>query len=433
MSSEIVINVDNLSKCYEIYDQPRDRLKQFVVQRFQRFAGLRLKQYYREFWALKDVSFEVKKGEAVGIIGRNGGGKSTLLQIITGTLDATSGTVSAHGRIAALLELGAGFNPEFTGRENVFLNGALLGLSREEIESKFDEIAAFADIGVYIEQPVKTYSSGMFVRLAFSVQAHLQADILIVDEALAVGDFFFQQKCARFMREKLSNSTKLLVTHDMHAVHNFCSRVLVMQEGRLVFDGNVREGTELYLRSSHNAIFQVPSLERFKHPSPEVTTERALGCHVIPEKAIGGRGNVKFVAFAICVNGKKIQENRTTAFAGDLVEIATDLYADEAVDDLILGYLISDRNGMYVCGDNTLSMSRQFSVTEGESARIHFAFRWPAIAGGTYTITLGIGSGSDPLNHVVECWAHSVFAFDNITHDPIHGLFTNYIIESYKE
>ena len=433
MSSEIAINVDNLGKCYHIYDQPRDRLKQFVMPRLQCFAGLPLQQYYREFWALKDVSFEVKKGETVGIIGRNGSGKSTLLQIITGTLAPTAGTVTTHGRIAALLELGAGFNPEFTGRENVFLNGALLGLSRREIERNFDEIEAFADIGEYIDQAVKTYSSGMFVRLAFSVQAHLQTDILIVDEALAVGDFFFQQKCARFMRDRLSSCTKLLVTHDMNAVHNFCSRVLVMQEGRLVFDGNVREGIEAYLRSSHNDIYRDSSLQKFERRGPQIMPAKALGCHVIPEEAMGGRGNVKFFAFTICVNGKVIQENRTTVFAGDLVDIAMDLYAGEVVEDLIIGYLISDRNGMYVCGDNTLSISRQFAVAEGEAATIRLAFRWPAIAGGAYTITLGIGSGSDPLNHVVECWAHSVFAFDNIAHDPVHGIFTNSILDSYKE
>ena len=208
---DIVISVRNLSKRYEIYDRPQDRLKQFFWPSFQKLIGQAPKKYFRDFWALNDISLEIKRGETVGIIGRNGSGKSTLLQLICGTLNLTAGSIQTRGRIAALLELGAGFNPEFTGRENVFLNGALLGLSRTEIERHFDEIAAFADIGEHIDQAVKTYSSGMFVRLAFAVQAHLQTDILIVDEALAVGDVFFQQKCARFMRDRLTNCTKLVL------------------------------------------------------------------------------------------------------------------------------------------------------------------------------------------------------------------------------
>ena len=185
--NDIAIRVSNLGKYYQIYDAPRDRLKQFVLSRLQRLIGKQPKQYFREFWALKEVSFEIKKGETVGIIGRNGSGKSTLLQMICGTLFPTNGTVETRGRIAALLELGSGFNPEFTGRENVYLNGAVLGLSKEEIDTRFDAIAAFADIGDFIEQPVKTYSSGMFVRLAFAIQANVDPEILIVDEALAGG------------------------------------------------------------------------------------------------------------------------------------------------------------------------------------------------------------------------------------------------------
>ena len=176
MSSDIAIKVENLSKCYQLYEKPRDRLLQML------FRGHR--QYYREFWALRDVSFEVKKGETIGIIGRNGSGKSTLLQMICGTLNPTSGSIQTHGRIAALLELGSGFNPEFTGRENVYMNASVLGLSKEEVDARFDEIVAFADIGDFIEQPVKTYSSGMYVRLAFAVIAHVDADILVIDEAL---------------------------------------------------------------------------------------------------------------------------------------------------------------------------------------------------------------------------------------------------------
>lgn len=237
MSSEIAIKVENLSKCYQIYNQPRERLKQFILPRLQDMLGQPPKQYFREFWALRDVSFEVKKGETVGIIGRNGSGKSTLLQMICGTLNPTSGSIQTYGRIAALLELGSGFNPEFTGRENVYLNGSLLGLSSAEIDARFDDIAAFADIGEFIERPVKTYSSGMYVRLAFAVQAMVDPDILVVDEALAVGDEKFQRKCfARLEKLKSEGSSILFVSHSSGSIVELCQRTLLLDHGiRLVF------------------------------------------------------------------------------------------------------------------------------------------------------------------------------------------------------
>jgi lipopolysaccharide transport system ATP-binding protein len=212
MSSEIAIKVENLSKCYQIYDQPRDRLKQFVLPRLQKVLGQKVGQYYNEFWALKDVSFDVRKGETVGIIGRNGSGKSTLLQMICGTLSPTNGKIQTNGRIAALLELGSGFNPEFTGKENVYLNGAVLGLSKEEINARFDDIVAFAEIGDFVEQPVKTYSSGMMLRLAFAVAVHVDATVLIVDEALAVGDIAFQHKCF----QKIKRLRELGTTYSLY-------------------------------------------------------------------------------------------------------------------------------------------------------------------------------------------------------------------------
>src|SRR6478672_3840406 len=232
MSSDIAIKVEHLSKCYQIYSQPRERLKQFILPALQGMIGQQPKQYFRDFWALQDVSFEVRKGETVGIIGRNGSGKSTLLQLICGTLNPTSGSLQAHGRIAALLELGSGFNPEFTGRENVYLNGSLLGLSSAEIDVKFDDIAAFADIGEFIERPVKTYSSGMVVRLAFAVQAMVDPDILIVDEALSVGDEKFQRKCFARLEELKSRGTSILfVSHSGSQIVELCERALLLEHG----------------------------------------------------------------------------------------------------------------------------------------------------------------------------------------------------------
>lgn len=236
--NDFALRISNVSKCYQIYDTPRDRLKQFVLPRIQRAAGMAPRRYFSEFWALKDVNFVVGKGETVGIVGRNGSGKSTLLQIICGTLNPTSGNVEVQGRIAALLELGSGFNPEFTGRENVYMNAAVLGLSREEVDSRFDDIAAFADIGRFIEQPVKTYSSGMAVRLAFAVQAVIDPDVFIVDEALAVGDEKFQRKCfARLEQLKSRGCSILFVSHSPASVIEFCDHALLIDQGkRLMFD-----------------------------------------------------------------------------------------------------------------------------------------------------------------------------------------------------
>ncbi len=233
-SDDVAIRVSNLSKRYEIYANPGDRLKQFVLPRLQRSVGLPPKQYFREFWALKDVSFEVNKGETVGIIGRNGSGKSTLLQMTCGTLSPTEGSIQTNGRIAALLELGSGFNPEFTGRENVFLNGAVLGLQQHEIQERFAAIASFADIGDFIEQPVKTYSSGMFVRLAFALAIHVDAAILVVDEALSVGDIAFQNKCTEALKRMMARgATVLFVTHDLHTLQLLCNRVVWLDRGRV--------------------------------------------------------------------------------------------------------------------------------------------------------------------------------------------------------
>jgi lipopolysaccharide transport system ATP-binding protein len=230
--NDIAIRVSNLSKCYQIYDTPSDRLKQFVLPRLNRMVGRTLKQYFREFWALRDVSFEIKRGETIGIIGRNGSGKSTLLQLICGTLHPTSGSIQTNGRIAALLELGSGFNPEFTGRENVYMYASVLGLSNEEIDVRFDDIAAFAEIGDFIEQPVKTYSSGMIIRLAFSVAINVDPEILIVDEALSVGDERFQRKCfSRIEAISASGATILFVSHSGGTIVELCDRAVLLDSG----------------------------------------------------------------------------------------------------------------------------------------------------------------------------------------------------------
>jgi lipopolysaccharide transport system ATP-binding protein len=236
------IRVDRISKCYPVYDRPFDRLRQFVAPRVAQLFGRQSKAHYREYWALREISCEIRRGEQIGIVGRNGAGKSTLLQILCGTLAPTTGSVTVNGRIAALLELGAGFNPEFTGRENVLLNASILGLTAQEIDQRMDPILAFADIGGFIEQPVKTYSSGMYMRLAFAVAIHVTPDILVVDEALSVGDEAFQRKCfARIRAIRETGGTVLFVSHSAGTVAEVCDRAILLDRGELLAIGNTRD------------------------------------------------------------------------------------------------------------------------------------------------------------------------------------------------
>ena len=253
MGEEIAISLNNVSKCFKRYARPVDRLKEILFPN---------KSYAQEFWALRDISFEIMKGETMGIIGRNGAGKSTLLQLICGTLTPTSGEVQVNGRVSALLELGAGFNPEFTGRENVYMNGAIMGLSKTEVSERFDNVAAFADIKDFIDQPVKTYSSGMYVRLAFASAIHVDPDILIVDEALAVGDMFFQAKCmARMRRMMESGVTVLFVSHDTISVKGLCQRGVFLENGELKKIGKASDVVATYISLVHGDMNQELKLQ----------------------------------------------------------------------------------------------------------------------------------------------------------------------------
>lgn len=267
MSSDLAIQVENLSKCFHIYDQPRDRLMQMLLRG--------RKRYYREFWALRNVSFEIRRGETVGIIGRNGSGKSTLLQLICGTLNPTGGKIRTHGRIAALLELGSGFNPEFTGRENVYMNAAVLGLSTKETDRRYDDIVAFAEIGDFIEQPVKTYSSGMMLRLAFAVAINADPQILVVDEALSVGDELFQRKCfSRIEAIKNQGATILFVSHAGGTVVELCDRAILMDAGEQLAAGSPKQIVARYQKLLYAPADKQAALrEQIRHglhlPSPD--------------------------------------------------------------------------------------------------------------------------------------------------------------------
>lgn len=255
MSSNIAIQAENISKLYQLYAQPQDRLKQSILPKLQLLLRRPTRQYYREFWALRDISFEIEKGETVGIVGRNGSGKSTLLQIIAGTLTPTLGSVKVNGRLTALLELGSGFNPEFTGRENVYLAGSIMGFSRQEMDNWFDDIAAFADIGSFIDQQVKFYSSGMYVRLAFATNIMVQPDIMIVDEALAVGDMKFQVKCMSALRRRQdAGATILFVSHDINAIRSLCTRAIYLDGGQMLQFGPAVEVANAYFKAMREEI-----------------------------------------------------------------------------------------------------------------------------------------------------------------------------------
>ncbi len=275
----VAIEVRGLGKMYRVYERPQDRLKQMLFARFGRTYG-------HEFWALRDASFTITRGESVGVIGRNGSGKSTLLQMIAGTLAPSTGDLVVSGRVAALLELGSGFNPEFTGRENVFLNGAILGIGRGEMEERYEEIVAFADIGEFIDQPVKTYSSGMVVRLAFAVQAIVQKDILIVDEALAVGDEAFQRKCMRKLEEfREQGGTVLLVSHSVEAIVRQCTRALWIHQGELRIDGPSKTVTDIYQRFIYGTPQQQQQTLKAVREHGAGTAERVLSTLGTPQDA----------------------------------------------------------------------------------------------------------------------------------------------------
>ena len=414
-----VIEVESAGKCYHIYDRPQDRLKQML------WRGRR--RYYREFWALRDVSFTVQCGETVGVIGRNGSGKSTLLKLLCGTLAATTGELVVRGRAAALLELGTGFNPEFTGRENVYLNAAILGLDDEEIKRYLPEILEFADIGEFIDQPVKTYSSGMAVRLAFAIAAHVRADILVIDEALAVGDVFFVQKCMRFLRKFQEHGTLFFVSHDTAAVINLCDRVLWLEQGRLREAGSAKEVCEHYLAQLFQA--QTPGVERaqpsqttvMEHRKTDIVDQRLaflnqtrfrndLELFVFrPEVEGYGTGAIRIVdACFEDQQGGVLQ----WVVGGEIVILVVRALTLTDLVSPILGFLVKDRLGQHLFGDNTyLTYSTNpRPVVAGQELTARFTFRMPVLPVGDYAVDIAAASGTQQ-DHITHCWCSDVLVF----------------------
>ena len=394
----LAIRVQNISKRYQIYDAPLDRLKQFVLPRLRRMAGKAPKKYFREFSALNNVSFEVKAGETVGIIGRNGAGKSTLLQILCGTLTPTDGVVEVNGRVAALLELGSGFNGEFTGRENIFMNAGVLGLNHQEIETRFNDIVAFADIGDFLDQPVKTYSSGMYVRLAFAVVVHVDADILIVDEALSVGDMYFQAKCMAHMK-KLMNSgvTVLFVSHDTSAVKALCNRAVYLEQGSVVVSGATNDVVEAYYGTavrSRQAITTSNAIDIKKQPN-ERTKVSASDRLEFSKRASYQRlqnGMAEFLIVQLLDEyGQKIE----MVDFGQKVILRMLIQANVELPIISMGYHIKNRNGFdIIYSDSGIENCHISDIEVGEVVVVDWSFTVHLCAG-EYTVATGLSIPMD--------------------------------------
>lgn len=411
--SELAIQVFGVSKCYQVYDRPHDRIKQAILPRFSRTLRRSPSKYYKEFWALNDVSFEVRRGDAVGIIGRNGSGKSTLLQMICGTLAPTTGDIKVTGRMAALLELGAGFNPEFTGCENIFMSAAILGLAQEEIEQRYDRIAAFADIGDFIDQPVKVYSSGMYVRLAFAVIAHVDADILVIDEALAVGDAVFVQKCMRFLRTFQKRGTLLFVSHDTGSVLNFCKSALWLDRGKIRMHASAQETTQAYIeycaQESYGDEVKLRALNvrgstaaapREAKAVEEVKLElfdniaNSDGWH-------SGAADVKLVRLENLDGSDK-----GYFFGGERVSLRIAAQVHRDMKSPILGFFVKDNLGQSLFGEHTYNhVQPPLDVAAGETLEAVFVFHLPLLPNGDYSMTVSIAEG-DPWTNTQHHWLH---------------------------
>lgn len=430
MSDDYAIKIDCLTKSYKLYNSPAERLKE-LVHPFR-------KCYHHDFQALNGVSFDIKKGETVGIIGKNGSGKSTLLKLITGVLTPTSGSIMVNGKVSALLELGAGFNPELTGLENIYFYGIISGLTRGEIDSKLDDILSFADIGEYVYQPVKTYSSGMFVRLAFAVVAHVDADILIVDEALSVGDAFFVQKCMRFLRAFMESGTILFVSHDIGATVSLCNKAVWLHNGKVEVVGEPKKVTEFYLENMYEAQQGLRTDQRSNLTTRDVTKPISLRdmrldfinqskfrndielFSFYPESQCFGKGGIKITDVRL---QDDLENQLSWVVGGEFVRLLVLCVALDSIFSPIVGFMVKDRLGQTVFADNTYLtyLTSSLNILSGVSFQAIFSFNMPILPLGDYTITIAVAEGSQ-VEHVQHQWIHEALAFKVHSSSVCNGL-----------
>lgn len=419
MSSELAISANGLGKAYHIYKKPIHRLLQMICR------GRR--QFFDEYWALKNVSLHVKRGETIGVIGRNGSGKSTLLQMIAGTLEPTVGSLTVNGRIAALLELGAGFNPEFSGRENVFLAASVLGLSQQTINERFESIADFAAIGDFIEQPVKTYSSGMFARLAFAVAAHVDADILIIDEILAVGDAAFTQKCMRFIHNFKKIGTILFVSHDTTSVTTLCDRAIWLECGEIREAGITKDVCHHYLTAinqeqERSSSFHIGGSRKAAPVSDQLIIDHRQ--ELLRNSTL--RNDLEVFSFDpnapwFGERGATIKGVTLSDFSGsdlpllqggERVVLKITAVAERDIEKPIIGFYIKDQRGQFLFGDNTYLTYRDntLKVHKGESFSASFHFQMPYLANGDHVILASVAEGTQ-AQHVQHHWIDDALFF----------------------
>ena len=426
ISQSHAIKLTHVSKAYHLYDSSLDRLKE-ALHPFK-------KQYYKTFYALHDISFTLPKGKAYGIIGFNGSGKSTLLKIICGVTKETSGRVEVQGKISALLELGAGFNPEFTGRQNIYFSGILAGISREEMDLRYDEVIAFADIGDFVEQPVKSYSSGMLMRLAFSVAIHVDPDILVIDEALAVGDARFRHKCMARIRDLKDKCTILFVSHDMNAVLSLCDRAIWLDKGRMVMSGEPKEIARLYTEATYEGTGKVFNQqdalgqETLTTEISQLSTGPDKGDNVVASTLVEGgqadsfgTGKAKIISSQLVgVNG----ETKKNIFCGDQLSLIFSMQLKESLERPIVGFGVADRLGLMVMGFHDLvTNDKELKLfTQGNVVEVKYSFVWPDLNSGTYAFTLAIADGVME-DHKQQHWIHEAFVVNCIREEPLHGMF----------
>lgn len=420
MKQHIAISVSGLAKTYKLYHTNQDRVKE-ALHPFR-------KKYHVPFHALSDVSFEVPKGMTMGIIGRNGSGKSTLLQIICGIVPPTSGVCEVHGRISAILELGAGFNPEFTGRQNVFLNGAILGLTHQEITERFEAIERFADISHFIDQPVKTYSSGMYVRLAFAVAINVDPDILVVDEALAVGDVYYQHKCMHRMKTLMQQGvTIIFVSHDLGSVKSLCSQAILLDNGRIAAQGNTEIVVNAYYYQKIHEECGIDNLPRenseqiqpsVNQPQPSISSrwdfmyEHNADFVKRNSELRSGSGDVK-VQNAELLNDKGIPVVRFIFEEMILVRIYLEFF--QASDNTNVGFIIRDKNGNDLLGTNLFVENKRIGFKPvGSRVVVDFSFR-NILRHGSYSISFGVGNSDElgKMNLITFDWVDNALVFES--------------------
>ncbi|RAV13794.1 ABC transporter ATP-binding protein [Paenibacillus contaminans] len=407
MSSKKIISLSNVTKIYKLYDEPIDRLKE-ALHPFR-------KKYHREFYAVNNVSFHVNKNEIVGLIGKNGSGKSTILKMITGILNPSDGAIQVEGKVSALLELGAGFNPDYTGMENIYLHGAIMGFTKEEIDLKVSEILSFADIGEFINQPVKMYSSGMFVRLAFAVAINVNPDILIIDEALSVGDVKFQQKCFRKIEEFKRDKTILVVSHDMGVITKYCDRAIWINEGTLLHDGSPVEISKKY-----QAFMIDSTLTKYDTTSePSVNSAHADNTIDPIDSNLDVLGDQKVEILGIAMFD---QENGKTliVYPGQIVKIVLKVKSHTHIQAPIVGFTIKDRLGTILAQCNSFVQDKMLlDLAENQVSMFTFTFHIPQLNQGRYSISPAIASGTQD-EHVQHCWVHDALVFQVLNKQKYH-------------